>query len=399
MKEITDRIGVHKVGLTFLQEFNWIEREQPISDYGIDMHIEIVNNEILTGQLIGLQIKSGESYFKETTKDEIVYRGKKKHLNYWQFHSIPVLILLYNPNKDKIYWEKILSKNTIDTGEGWKINIPKKNILTANSRGEIEKYYYNRNHFVTIELSDSSTGLARRISAKILVDKNAISKSSMERMIPYLVEDFKKSDYHRNAITKSRNANLLADIVFLYFYIDIQQAKRGFPFCRAFWNSESCEAKVELSNPDVEKDGLQIKWGRNYEMLSETMNENQMTKGEYIEIANRSYQVSTEIYQKIRLLNSNPQTDINSLINEIIKFEERINEIDEAINFKRNYTPLECIDLDKLLSSSIIHLSNILLVVKDEKRNETNKRIMIKTSLKDCEEGLKYYEYELKKIK
>jgi len=77
MKEIIDRIGVHKVGLKFLQDFNWIEREQPISDYGIDMHVEIINEGIPTGQLIALQIKSGDSYFKEMTQETIVYRGKK----------------------------------------------------------------------------------------------------------------------------------------------------------------------------------------------------------------------------------------------------------------------------------------------------------------------------------
>ena len=41
-----ERIGVHQVALTFLQKFEWIEREQPISDFGIDMHIEIVQNKI-----------------------------------------------------------------------------------------------------------------------------------------------------------------------------------------------------------------------------------------------------------------------------------------------------------------------------------------------------------------
>ncbi len=113
MKDITNRIGVQKVGLTFLQEFKWIEREQTISDYGIDMQIEIVNDEIPTGQLIAIQIKSGESYFKETTEDSIIYRGEKTHLNYWQFHSIPVLIVLYNPNEDKIYWKKMVLRDFV----------------------------------------------------------------------------------------------------------------------------------------------------------------------------------------------------------------------------------------------------------------------------------------------
>jgi len=400
MKEIIDRIGVHKVGLKFLQDFNWIEREQPISDYGIDMHVEIINEGIPTGQLIALQIKSGDSYFKEMTQETIVYRGKKKHLDYWQFHSIPVLILLYNPTEDKIYWEKILAKNTIDTGEGWKVNIPKQNLLSAESKNEIEKYYYNRNHFITIGLSDVSTGSAKRVTAKILVDKSAISKSSMERMIPYLVEDFKRSDYHRNEVTKAKHSNKLVDIVFLFFYNNIQQAKRGMPFCKAFWNSEICDAKVEINNPDFEINGIQIQWNKSYELMSDLMIENQMSKGEYIEIANNVYNICSSISEEIRSLEITymDKSPMNNIFNEILKFESDINQIDQSINFKNRYTPFECVDLDSLLASSIIALSNIILSIKDEDRDETNKKSMIIMELKRCEEKLKYYKYELDKI-
>ena len=60
-----ERIGVHEVALVFLKAFGWIEREQPISDFGIDMHVEIVQEGRPTGQMIALQIKSGKSFFEE----------------------------------------------------------------------------------------------------------------------------------------------------------------------------------------------------------------------------------------------------------------------------------------------------------------------------------------------
>ena len=56
----TERIGTSSVQKLF-EEIKYIFREQPISDYGIDAHIEIVQNEIVTGQLIAAQIKSGAS--------------------------------------------------------------------------------------------------------------------------------------------------------------------------------------------------------------------------------------------------------------------------------------------------------------------------------------------------
>lgn len=38
----TERIGINAVEATFLSEFDWIFREQPVSDFGIDAQVEIV---------------------------------------------------------------------------------------------------------------------------------------------------------------------------------------------------------------------------------------------------------------------------------------------------------------------------------------------------------------------
>lgn len=37
---LIDKVGVHKVALIFLEEFGWIEREQTVSDVGIDIQVE-----------------------------------------------------------------------------------------------------------------------------------------------------------------------------------------------------------------------------------------------------------------------------------------------------------------------------------------------------------------------
>lgn len=63
----TERIGVAAVDKLFHQ-LGYIFREQPISDTGIDAHIEIVHDNVVTGKLIAAQIKSGVSWFQETTE-------------------------------------------------------------------------------------------------------------------------------------------------------------------------------------------------------------------------------------------------------------------------------------------------------------------------------------------
>ena len=83
----TERIGVYSIAKIFANDFEWVFREQPINDFGIDAIVETTEKVNLikkhinpTGKLIGIQIKSGKSYFKESNSIGIVLRGEKKTL-------------------------------------------------------------------------------------------------------------------------------------------------------------------------------------------------------------------------------------------------------------------------------------------------------------------------------
>jgi hypothetical protein len=124
-RENTERIGVYAVGLEIETKLGWIFREQPISDYGIDAHIEIVDERREpTGGLIGLQIKSGKSYFDEPTADGYIFRGETKHLDYWMGHSLPILVVLHNPTTEATHWQVVNLENVERTEKGWKLTVP-----------------------------------------------------------------------------------------------------------------------------------------------------------------------------------------------------------------------------------------------------------------------------------
>ncbi|WP_336663710.1 DUF4365 domain-containing protein [Kurthia gibsonii] len=129
---ITERQGINLVESKIMSELKWIFREQPIVDYGIDAHIEVVNNKV-TGNLIALQIKSGSSYFRESTAEHIVYRINSVHYEYWLNHSLPVIIVLCDIENGICYWEHINNENVVSAGRNYKVNIPKTQILTADS--------------------------------------------------------------------------------------------------------------------------------------------------------------------------------------------------------------------------------------------------------------------------
>ncbi len=116
--------GINAVGLIFNKKFKWIFREQPKADMGIDAHIEVCRNGNPLGKLLALQIKSGESWFKEESDGGFIYRGSLEHLKYWDEYSLPVIIVLYNPRTEKAYWQIVFEYYINRTPKRWKITIP-----------------------------------------------------------------------------------------------------------------------------------------------------------------------------------------------------------------------------------------------------------------------------------
>lgn len=123
-KEKTERLGVSALDY-FFSENGWLFREQTTHDYGIDAHVEIVIDERPTGKLIALQIKAGKSFFAEDTGDSYVFRTDDKHIAYWVGHSMPVVLVLFNPETKQAFWQHISRQNVQATGKGWKIAVPK----------------------------------------------------------------------------------------------------------------------------------------------------------------------------------------------------------------------------------------------------------------------------------
>jgi hypothetical protein len=134
----TGRVGIHAVGLAIEKTLSWIFREYPMSDHGIDAHIEIVDQRRdATGRLIALQIKSGTSYFKEKVQDGYVFRGDTNHLNYWMRHSLPVIVVLHNPTLELSYWQVVHQQTIERTEKGWKMTIPTSQTLDASAREKL----------------------------------------------------------------------------------------------------------------------------------------------------------------------------------------------------------------------------------------------------------------------
>lgn len=173
------RIGVHKCAEIF-ENIGFVFREQPIEDYGIDAIIELRGEDYLTGKLIGIQIKSGDSYFEKKNGDNILFYGDIKHYDYWLNHSLPVIIVLYSPSLDKCVWQIITKENAQKCNSGWKIEIPINQLIEKSQKR-------------LISIANKQNDYERRLNSLVVAKNLMIKVLNCEKVILEVQEWINKS--------------------------------------------------------------------------------------------------------------------------------------------------------------------------------------------------------------
>ena len=113
-----EQIGMNHIG-EIAERNNWMFRPQPTDDIGIDAHMELIESTGEPKQLLALQIKSGESWFKEKKDDNIIFRDiNERQYKYWTMNSLLCTVVLYNPKDDMCIWQKLTTKTIERTKEG-----------------------------------------------------------------------------------------------------------------------------------------------------------------------------------------------------------------------------------------------------------------------------------------
>lgn len=138
--DLTERQGVESVRSAIVNELGWYPREPVRPDYGIDLYAECADEQGRpTGRLFAMQIKSGASYFAEEREGGFVFRGEPRHLRYWTGHSLPVVLVLFDPRENHAYWVAVREDLVEETGAGWKIVVPRNQLLDTNARVALER--------------------------------------------------------------------------------------------------------------------------------------------------------------------------------------------------------------------------------------------------------------------
>lgn len=89
-------------------------RPTPNDDVGLDGEIELGKEGEATARLIKVQVKSGKSYFHNVTASRFEFVANPEDLRYWSNANLPVVLVVYDPEKREGYWKHIqgfLSQN------------------------------------------------------------------------------------------------------------------------------------------------------------------------------------------------------------------------------------------------------------------------------------------------
>ncbi len=397
----TDRVGVQTVGLLF-ETCGYIFREQPIVDCGIDAQVELVDDNLASGRLIALQIKSGASWFKETTDDGYVFRGDMEHLKYWLNHALPVLIVLCDTNNGTAYWQSI-NKYTISyTGKAWKVTVPfqqQVNVGMNNDLRRLANLVEIVPDYTVTSISDVSHGAAKRYSARVTLAKEH-SQADLLKIIRSLTEEIKMCEYHRSDRTRISWKNKPADVVWLFVFPTPQDERNSNYLCKSEWIDNSLDEQFRPCSQNGQDigDGVNVEWNSMYLTTAKYNHKNEISKESFVQFVGNSLAKSSQIYVELEtILKGYAESKISfkELCTYINSNQSRANDIYEKGVFI-GLSSYECKEASIKFQSMIAHLDNMFTLYgnDDEQRTIFN----LKNQTKFFLEAWDALEYELKKI-
>jgi hypothetical protein len=146
MKSKVDTQLIDQQGIGFIsQQFAKIGcvLNEYTRETGIDAILEIREaNYTGSGKFIAVQLKSGESFFRNENTDEYAIYMDNDHIDYWLKCYLPVIFVIFSPVQNKAYWVKVDKKLLIKTGTQFKIIVPKTNDISLVAKETLYQFFY-----------------------------------------------------------------------------------------------------------------------------------------------------------------------------------------------------------------------------------------------------------------
>ncbi len=274
-------------------EAGHIFRDQQVSDFGIDVHIEIKDGAIATGRLIAAQIKTGSSYFSKGNDTGFFHYVSDRHRSLWINHSLPVILVLCDVEARVCYYEVVTEETCVRAGASWRILVPRCKTITAASSPELHliaspivaasEYSIHAEH-------DQSHANARRVSLDIVVHSGnkAITKPFLGAIVRAAVKEGQSSQYHRDEILEKLLGGRPVEVVWGFVYLRDSDRESAAWACRFQWVSQSLKGSARPRSFEGEQDGsgLVIDWAGDMG-FPKFLDERRATKANYLKRVDR----------------------------------------------------------------------------------------------------------------
>jgi len=383
-------------------------REQRESDYGIDAHAELVEEEMPTGQLLGIQLKTGPSYLSEQTGEGYVFRADREHIEYWSNHSLPVVIALCDPNREVVYWQHVTAETAVETGKGCKIVVPFTQKLDSDSAHRLKDLLMPvipASRYTVFRTDDVSHGTAKRYSFEIVV--NGLTKrAEIAAAVRQATTQGVKRRYYRNHLLEGRWGDADADVVWIFVYLSADDRARRNWVCRSLWIREDLPEESRPIGFDGENIGglIKVDWKSNYHILAEIADQHTLRKEDYLaqvvplidELESLLGVVDTEL---TRL--SVDEIGEEEFISNTKTVRRRIHDICmHSTNL--NLAPFECSEMDDELQKFVAHMDIVVLFYSERGRETWSAKDRLAEALQYRDysrETLNHLRYEQSKVR
>lgn len=132
----TKRLGVYAADRLSAKISGLIFRAQRDDYTGLNAHLEILPENLnAPSRIAGLRICTSDQ--TERSSRGYVCTGDTEMAAYWLQHSLPVVLMVYEHEKDRILWEAVTTDNLEVSGKRWELVVPYDNDYNEEAASHI----------------------------------------------------------------------------------------------------------------------------------------------------------------------------------------------------------------------------------------------------------------------
>jgi hypothetical protein len=324
---------------------------------------------------------------------------------------LPVLICLCDVDTRNIYWQVVNRETAISTGKGYKIIVPKTQLLDSSAIETLQKMLtpiVPVTPYTILKTDDSSHGTAKRYSFYVVINGTA-TKSEIAAIVRQVTRNGIKSRYYRSNITENRYADFDAQVVWTFIYPTLEDyQRRDFYICRSIWIDNKLDEQFRPMGFEGENigDDIIVEWNANYHEWSKIFSEGTASKEEYLSTILPIFEKLVILFERIVALLGKYKANEIDEEKFIFLTQEDLKQVYELYREIKNLpfsAPSECQEVDKNLYEFVTLFDNIRLLYIDEssryKRSKENRLHLSISQYQDALEKMNNFKYELSKIR